>query len=301
MRKILFVITILIVCVSARAQTDLLFSNHGKSIQAFNPAAISDNGLINLSFGGRQQWIGFPDAPQAQLIDLDHFLEDYQMGLRLTAMNQKFGKEVFRRLNMAYAYRVRLGNESTLQFGLGAGFYQRLVLFSQLIYLENNEPLVRPDEQYFKPDFEFGFHARLRDIGFGYAATHISTPARDASLSKVAIHHHAYLTYAMKPAEKIDLNSMLSFHRQGKASYLHASVMMETGILAGGLGWRYLDAIIFHVGLKLSDKARLFYSYDFGIGPTAGLSSGTHELMLSLSFDKKSGAYLSPRFMDFGN
>jgi type IX secretion system PorP/SprF family membrane protein len=255
------------------AQTDVLFSNHGQSIQAFNPASITDNGRINLTLSGRQQWIGFPDAPEAQLLSLEHFIEDHQMGFRLTAMNQKFGKELFRRLSLAYVYRVRFDEESTLQFGLGAGFYQRSVLFSQLVYLENNEPLIRPDEHYIKPDFEFGFQAQWYDFGFGYAANHISTLARDPSLSKVAIHHHAYASYLIKPTEKLDLNTMLSFHKQGKVSYVQASVMMNTGIVAAGLGWRHLDALIMHAGLTLSDRVKLFYSYDFATGPMARQSN----------------------------
>ncbi|MCE1202354.1 MAG: PorP/SprF family type IX secretion system membrane protein [Bacteroidia bacterium] len=301
MKKILFALGLMILHLPGFGQTDVLFSNHGQNIQAFNPSVIDDNGRINLTLGGRQQWIGFPDAPEVQMLGLEHFLEDYNMGLRLTALNQKFGKEVFRRLIVAYAYRVRLAEEATLQFGLGAGFYQRLVLFSQLVYLENNEPLVRPDEQYFKPDFEFGFHAQLKDLGFGYAANHISTPARDASLSKVAIHHHAYASYLLKATENLGVNGMLSFHKQGKVSYLQASVLAETGIISAGLGWRHLDAFILQAGLKITERARIAYSYDFGIGPTAGLSSGTHEVVLRLGFDKKGGAYLSPRFMDYGN
>lgn len=299
MKKIVFAFILWMVSTVVLAQTDALFSNHGMNIQTFNPATIDDNGRINLTLGGRQQWVGFPDAPEIQALGIEHFLDDYHMGFRLTALNQKFGKEVFRRLNLVYAYKVRLSEESTLQFGLGAGFYQRLVLFSQLVYLENNEPLIRLDEQYFKPDFEFGFHANFRKLGFGYASNHISTPARDASLSKVAIHHHAYATYLFQPAHDVLVNSMLSFHRQGRISYLQASALLETGVLSAGIGWRHLDALILQTGLKLTDRARIAYSYDFAIGQMAGLSSGTHEVVLHLSFDKKSGAYLSPRFMDY--
>lgn len=301
MKKLLITIILFAAADLLQAQTDLLFSNHALTAQAFSPAIVEDNGRINLLIGGRQQWLGFPDAPEAQLFGMDYFLEDFNMGLRLRALNQKFGKEIFRKLNAAYAYRVRLTPDATVQFGLGAGFYQRVIQFSQLVYLDNGEPLIRPDEQYVKPDFEFGIHLQLSKASIGYASNHISTPARDASLSKVAIHHHFYGAYLFSIAEKSGLNTMLSLHKQGQVSYLQASALMETSILSAGLGWRHLDAIILQAGLKFSDRASILYSYDFGIGHTARLSSGTHELVLRLGFDKKSGAYLSPRFMDFGN
>ncbi|MBK9291308.1 MAG: PorP/SprF family type IX secretion system membrane protein [Bacteroidetes bacterium] len=301
MRNIILTIAILLAHLVVRAQTDLLFSSHGLSVHNFNPAIVDDDGHIHLGLGTRQQWIGFPDAPEAQFFALEHFIEDYQMGLKLTAFNQGFGKESFRRFSVAYSYRVRLGDASTLSFGLGAGFYQRVIRFSQLVFLENNEPLVRPDEQYVRPDFEFGLHLRHRDLNFGYAANHLSTPARDASLSRVAIHHHGYAAYFFRPSGHMGLHSMLSFHRQGKVSFLQASALAEIGMLQAGLGWRHTDALILIAGLRISDKARISYTYDFAAGTTARLSSGTHEVSLRLSFDKKSGAYLSPRFMDFGN
>ena len=298
LRYMLLAATLLFIVGRAKAQTDLLFSLHGMNQKVFNPAAMDDNGRINLELMARQQWIGFPDAPAVQYLSADMFMDEQPMGLKLSFLNQTAGKEVTRQLSLAYAYQVRLSNELDLRFGLGAGFYQRQVLFSELIFEEDNEPLIKPDESVFKPDFSFGAELYWQAFTIGVAANHITTPNRKATIFRIPLHNHLYLMHRLMLNEQSSLVTEISWHLQGTIRRMQLGAVIETGILEAGLAYRHQDALIIRAGIALSETIKLRYSYDLGISKIANYNSGTHEISLQFGFLKKSGKYLSPRFLD---
>ena len=297
-KHMLLAAALLFVVGQAKAQTDLLFSLHGMNQKVFNPAAMDDNGRINLKMMARQQWIGFPDAPAVQFLSADMFMDEQPMGLKLSFLNQTAGKEITQQLSLAYVYQVRLSNEIELRFGLGAGFYQRKILFSELIFEEGNEPLIKPDESVFKPDFSFGAELYWNAFTFGVAANHITTPNRKATIFKIPLHNHLYLTHQLTLNEQSRLLTEISWHQQGSINRMQLGAVIEAGILEAGLAYRHLDALIIRAGISLSESIKLRYAYDLGISKIANYNSGTHEISLQFGFPKKSGTYLSPRFLD---
>ncbi len=297
-KYLLLTAALLFIFGQAKAQTDLLFSLHGMNQKVFNPAAMDDNGLINLELMARQQWIGFPDAPVVQYLSAAMFMDEQPMGLKLSFLNQTAGKEITRQLSLAYAYQVRLSTDLDLRFGLGAGFYQRQMLFSELIFEEGNEPLIKPDESVFKPDFSFGAELYWKAFTLGMAANHITTPNRKATIFKIPLHNHLYLTHQLTLNEQSRLMSEISWHQQGRINRMQLGAVIEAGILEAGLGYRHQDALIIRVGIALSETIKLRYAYDLGISKIANYNSGTHEISLQFGFPKKSGTNLSPRFLD---
>lgn len=282
-----------------KAQTDLLFSNSLANPEVYNPSFVQHNGMINARLLNRQQWIGFPDAPKLSYLGVDHFFEGQQMGLKLHVLSQSAGKEVTRRVTLDYIYRVFLKDNIELSFGLGAGFYQRQIQYSKLVYLEGNEPLIRPDENYFRPDFEFGIHLNAGNFSAGYASNHLGDIGKDPSISRIPLHHHLYGVYQFELTDNYMLRTALSYHQQGKVSYVQADAQVFLGILQAGLGWRHLDAVILKAGINITDYIGLHYAYDMGINKLANFNSGTHEVLLQLRFSKPGGTYLSPRFLDY--
>jgi type IX secretion system PorP/SprF family membrane protein len=288
----------LLIFFEAKTQTDLLFSLHGMNQKVFNPATMDDNGRINLEMMARQQWIGFPDAPAVQYLSVDMFMDEQPMGLKLSFLNQTAGKEITRQLNLAYAYQVRISNEIELRFGLSAGFYQRQLLYSDLIFEEGNEPLIKPDESVIKPDFSFGAELYWNNFTLGMAANHITTPNRKATIFRIPIHNHLYLNHQISLNPQSKFLTEISWHQQGTINRMQLGALIETGILEAGLAYRHQDAIIIRAGIAISEKIKLHYSYDLGISKIANYNSGTHEIGLQFGFPKKSGTYLSPRFLD---
>ncbi len=298
LNRFVFLVAILFWSISAMAQADLIFSNANTNNSLFNPSAIEDNGLINIHMLARQQWIGFPDAPSAQYASVSNFFEEQPMGLRLAILNQTAGKETTRNIGLAYAYRVQFSNELFMNFGLSAGLYQRIVRFSELIYQTGNEPLIKQDEQVVKPDFSFGLTAFWKNFTFGLAANHITTPNRKATIFKIPVHNHLFLQYRTDLNTETQLFSELAFHQIGSIQYLQADIHLFFRQFDAGMAFRAGDAIVVKAGIKVNDALRIAYAFDIGINKIANYNSGSHEFMVVLSLQKKSAAYLSPRFLD---
>ena len=297
-QNIILSLLLLLFSMPVMSQTDLIFSQHGMSQKLFNPAAISDNGMLNLDLMARQQWIGFPDAPSVQFVGAELFMDEQPMGLKFGFINQTAGKEITRQLALSYAYQVRFTQDLFAQFGLSAGFYQRRMLFSQLTFEQGNEPVIKPDESVLKPDFSFGFEVFWKSFTLGMAANHLTTPNRKATIFKIPLHNHFYLTYRYQLDQDISLVSGVFWHQQGSLSRLQLDMQFDFGSWEAGLAYRHLDAVIFKAGVKLSEYIRLNYAYDLGISKIANYNSGTHEISLQFGIPRKGGAFISPRFLD---
>lgn len=280
------------------AQADLLYSNTNVNNSLFNPSAIIDNGLINIHLLARQQWVGFPDAPSAQYASVSNFFAGQPMGLRLAFLNQNAGIETTRNIGLAYAYRIQFSDAFFVHFGLSAGMYQRIIRFSELTYQMANEPLIRLDDQVVKPDFSFGMTFFWKQFSGGLAANHITTPNRKATIFKIPVHNHLFLQYRTELGNETQLFSELAFHQMGSIQYLQADVHVFFDQFDAGLAFRAGDVIVLKAGLKLSDALRIAYAYDLGINKFAHYNSGTHEFLIVLSLQKKSAAFVSPRFLD---
>jgi type IX secretion system PorP/SprF family membrane protein len=281
------------------AQSDLLLSNSGLNFMTFNPAHLNKNGMINAHLLTRQQWIGFPDAPSLQKVGVDYFAEDRSMGFKFNFVNLTAGKEITRQASLSYMYRVAFSDQLYLGLGLSAGLYNRFIRYSELVFDNGNEPLIKPDESFLRPDFEFGFEFQWKGFSAGLAANHITTPSREATVFKIPVHNHLYVAYETTVANDLTMVSSASWHRQATLRVVQLDACFEyRNIVFGGLGWRSDDALIIHAGMNISEFIGLTYAYDIGITRFSNYNSGTHEFMLIFRFNRSQQTYLSPRFLD---
>lgn len=298
-RAVIILIILLWPLLLLQAQSDLLLSNSGMNASVYNPASNADNGMINAHMAVRQQWVGFPDAPQMQHLMIGTFFDTQPMGLKLNFLNQIAGNEITRQLGLAYAYKVTFSETASLNLGLSAGFYQRNIRYSNLVFQDINEPLTKPDQSVIRPDFSFGFEFYVLDLTIGLAANHITTPARKATVFKIPIHNHIYINYLLEISNEIKLGTGVSWHNQGPINqmmidaHLYYSERFEAGI-----AWRSADAFILKAGLRVNEYIGFVYSYDIGVGTFSNYNSGTHEIVLQLRLNKKSQAFYSPRFFE---
>ncbi len=301
MRKLqLFILCLtLISVVKLQAQSDLLLSNTGMNAAVFNPAAIQDNGMINGALLMRKQWVGFPDAPEMQHLQIGTFFDTWPMGLQLNVTNQTAGHEITRLASLDYAYRITLSEVSKVQMGLSAGLYQRLLRYSDLIFEDGAEPLIKGDEQHFRPDFAFGFEFYYKDLTIGLAANHITTSSKRATIFNIPVHNHLYIHYLINLAHETELLAGISYHQQGPVKQFQLDMQLHfTDRFQAGLAFRQDDAFILKAGMDISESFGFVYSYDMGMGTFSNYNTGTHEFVLLFRINKRSQAYYSPRFFE---
>lgn len=303
MKKILLTVMFIVaVTITGIAQNDIQFSNYMFSEITYNPAMAGNSGTLDAILMHRQQWTGFEEAPQTQLLSVHSFVDKLSGGIGLDVINDKLGHEHSLNLKLMYAYHLRLNEKSHISFGLGFGMVNRTLKGSELIYDDmTDENGVFVNETKTKPDFDFGIGYTSEKFSVGVSSTHIDQPLNKATVLKVPRHYYLYAKYKIKAGEKINVIPSLKVRSSGFITQFDVSAMMYyASRFWVGATFRMEDAIVGFAGVDITKNFRIGYSYDYNSGAVKSYSGGSHEIMLLASFDvsKKVIPTKTPRFFD---
>jgi type IX secretion system PorP/SprF family membrane protein len=144
------------------AQQTPIFTAYRDQWSLLNPAAISNNYLLNkrsmtLSATWREQWWNVPESPQTQLLNWEYVQDDFNSVWGLALLNDRTGKFGQTGLYGRYAYRLEMGRRSThaLTIGLHAGVVQYRAKVSEIEFPSPGD-LLLSDQTSFRPDIGMG-------------------------------------------------------------------------------------------------------------------------------------------------
>lgn len=295
----MFFVAVSLGCV---AQNDIQFSNYMFSEITYNPAMAGNSGTLDGVLLHRQQWTGFDQAPQTQLLSVHSYVDKLSGGVGLNVINDKLGYEHSLNLKLMYAYHLRLNDKSHLSFGLGFGMVNRTLNGADLIYDDmTDENGVYVNETKTKPDFDFGLAYASEKFSIGVSSTHIDQPLNKATVLKVPRHYYVYAKYKFEASEKINIIPSVKVRSSGFITQFDVSALMfYANRFYVGASFRLDDAVIGHVGVDITKNFRIGYSYDYNSGAVKSYSGGSHEIVLLASFDvtKKIIPTKTPRFFN---
>ncbi len=285
----------------ALAQNDFQFSHYMYNETVFNPAATGNSDKMIASLIARQQWLGVDNAPSTQFLNVHTFVDQLKGGAGLTILNDKVGFENTLNVKLNYAYHTKISETSTLSGGLSAGFVNKRLDGSKLVYEQGNDPkAVLGNTSAFVPDFGLGLEFNTAKLTAGVSSTHITKSLSGAT--EFANPRHSFLyakykinigaDYAVIPAV---LMKSSGFIRQYE---LNATVVYKEKIRAG-ITYRFKESIVGLVGVNIQDWILIGYSYDYNAMPVKTYSSGSHEIMIQArlkGFASEKHDYKSPRF-----
>ena len=302
MKRFFIFPTIFFLALNLCAQQTPLFSVYRDQWAVLNPAALSNNYLLNdrtmsLSGGWHVQWWNMPQSPRTQTLAWEIVEEEQNSVIGAHIVNDQTGKIGQTGLYARYAYRINLGRRTaqSLLIGLSAGAVQYRAKLSEI---EFPDPSAAPAEnrQNIKPDFGIGafyhyddrFYAGLSvPQAFGFLSTFENDEAavsirRVAHIYAVAggywsapwlgnetsfIEPSVWLKYTPNSALNVDLNV------RAQVSEL---VWAGTGANVG-FGIQPGVALHFEAGLFFGDQVQLFdgqlkAGFAFDLPVTQGLS-----------------------------
>ncbi len=164
MKNLKFLLFVAVVSMSATlaAQQLPLFAVHRDHWNVLNPAALSNNYLINemnWSSGAsfRRQWLGVKDAPITQVANLETVLEDYNIVTGGHIINDQTGLIGQTGIYGQFAYIIQLGRriDQGLVLGLSAGAVQYRAKLSEINFAEEEVGIPIGDRLLY-PDFGLG-------------------------------------------------------------------------------------------------------------------------------------------------
>lgn len=204
---------------------------------------------------------------------------------------------------VSYAFHKPIGDSYTIAVGTSLGWYG-------LRFAKDDVVLENPNDRTYNDFILNGTRSNLFDINaglyvysdrafLGYSVYQLAqnemklgngNSPLNLSHAKLAIHHFATLGYSIPLSQNFNLVPSMLFKILGPAplsfdTNLKAEFMDRYWI---GLSYRNEDAVAILLGAEINDWMKFGYSYDYVTSEINNASSGSHELVLSFQFDRKS-------------
>lgn len=311
---------------TAHAQQDKMYSQYMFNMMALNPAYAGSREVLSATGLYRNQWVNVEGAPKTMTFTIDMPVRNEKVGLGLQLYNDQIGIYKETGAFASYAFRIRVGENSTLALGLQGG----------AVSFQANYTDVRtnPDGGGVDPAFANNLSRILPNFGTGIywssskAYLGISVPqliahnlsSYSTSTQRAKQRRHANLVAGVVLGLNEDLKlkpSLLAKYSEGTPLALDGNLTLWLyDRIAVGASYRHnqwstlsnskgtnnhvSDAIVGMVELQLNDQIRIGYAFDMMLNglkqSTLGINSGTHELMLRYEFGFNKGKILTPRY-----
>ena len=302
------------------AQFDSQRTQYMFDISAYNPGAVADKNLFNVTGDYRLQWAGFSNAPNdvAVLADMPFGSGESKHGAGISFLSESIGLFQNQSFMVQYAYRLKIWN-GYMGLGVSVGAISQSFEYGDVDLTGNDGNDIDGDQSHSSDDsmipssdqndmsFDAAFGAYYSDekMYVGLSFLHLNSPKFDfGEYDKVKMQPIMYLIggydfemsntdYHFKPSvllatnfssSQADLDCLLEYKKK----------------IQGGLAYRFGDSFGFLFGVEnIIEGLFLGYSYDL---PVSGMikSGGSHEICLKysfkLDFSRKDG-YKSERIL----
>ncbi len=310
MRKLYFLtVFVFIACVNPYAQQDPHYTQYMYNMSVMNPAYAGSKENLTGGLLYRKQWVNIEDAPTTFTFFANAPVGK-NVGLGLSAINDKIGPVEESNLYADVSYTLNLGGESRLAFGMKAGAtFHKVGLFSEI----GNGHVPQLDD----PAFQENTSRTFLNIGSGlfyytnkyYLALSVPNMLKSKYLDyKYGGNDYKFgtevLHYFFTGGYVFDLNPSLKF----KPSFMvksaikaPTSVDVSANFLFNekfelGATYRLEDSFGAMVNFAINPNLKIGYAYDHIVSDLNVTTPSSHELILlfDLNFPKKVSR--SPRY-----
>lgn len=302
MKRIITTLTLVILCFTAKAQ-DPEFTQFYVNSMYLNPALVGSNPCPTFTSMYRNQYPSISGNYISTSLSYDATVESTKGGVGFMIMNDKAGPTILSTFGLSAAYSVnqQISRSLSIRMAFQGSFYQEYLDASKFKFPDQIDPVngfVLPTADFV---YEGAVYYGTIGVGglissdkyfLGYAVTNLNTPNQSLLFGnsqlpiKHTIHAGALLPIRASNTEVFDWSPNIIYRQQGTSKQLNAGLNINTKPLIAGVWYRgivfaerYSDAVIFSLGVKLSDL-NFMYSYDLTISEISPAAGGAHEVSL---------------------
>lgn len=310
MKKI-FLLNALIILVFAtsNAQQDPHYTQYMYNMNVVNPAYAGSKEQLSGALLYRQQWAGLEGAPKTASLAL-HSPVGKNVGLGFSAISDKIGPVEESNVYADFSYKLNLGDDRKLYFGLKAGAtFHQVGLFSDIGngYVQNPNDIAfsqNSSNTYFNLGAGLFYHTDNYYVGFSmpnfFKSTHLEL-SKDGNVYNFGNEtQHYFLTggyvYNLNDFVKLKPSIMLKSALNVPVSADFSGNVLLYDKFEIGATYRLEDSFGAMVNYAITPNLRIGYAYDSIISELKSVAPSSHEFMLlfDLNFPKK--VSISPRF-----
>ena len=215
---------------------------------------------VRITAQKREQWASVTIPFSTNSLSLDASYDKNGSGGQIIFDQAGSSRLSLTQLNLLYSRAI-----SKWRLGLSMGLAQRKIDYTDLVFLDPNEPIVSLTKSYI--DVGLGIHRQIdinnyKALQVGYSIFHINSPNRSFLNQEdiLSFKHHFFSILQLDLSNNINLNPSLFFSNQQKQQELilamELSYEMNNNekdiILFSSISNRVGDAIIFALGTKLN-------------------------------------------------
>ncbi|MFP4845431.1 type IX secretion system membrane protein PorP/SprF [Winogradskyella sp. PE311] len=301
--KIQLVIAVMLCFLSfeSSAQQDPQYTQYMYNTMNVNPAYTGSRGHLTLTGYHRSQWVGLDGAPTTQALTIESPV-GRNVGLGLSFVNDRLGPSDEFYFDGNFSYTLNLNNGRKLSFGVKGGGRMLNVDFTRGTFQSQEDVFQNNIRNRFLPTVGAGIylHGDKSYIGFS-VPNFLTNEIYDEVANSVAAER---LHFHLIGGKVFDLSNTTKFMPAVLGKFvvgapvivdLSANFMFDDALRLG-LAYRWDDSISGLIGLQISPKLLISYSYDYTTTPLQDFNSGTHDIMLRFELRSKERKLKSPRF-----
>lgn len=302
-KLLLTALLVLVAVVDIKAQQDPQYTQYMYNMNVINPAYAGTKEHLTFGLLYRKQWMNIEDAPTSFTF-YGEGATSKNVGLGLSIISDKIGPVTEQNIYGDFAYRIKLGENHNLSFGLKAGATLQKVNFSEII-----STLPDPGEGIFGKNS----NDATMNIGTGvfyytdkyYVSFSIPNFIKSAHLDYDGREYGSDVShYFLTAGYVFDLNPNLKF----KPSFLVKSAFNVPASLDVSANFLYKEKVELGATYRLEDSfgvlvnfnvtpdLRIGYAYDHIVSNLDVSTSASHEIILLYDFLPVKKVSLSPRF-----
>ncbi len=261
-----------------------------------NPAYTGSREALSITGSFRKQWLGIEGSPSSETILIHGTTKKQKNNFGAAFVRDAAGLTRQTTATGSYAYRLQLGKNLRLAFGLNGGIGITRVDWSQIIindqddeiFGSNTRPKIHPvvgtgvfldsDRGYL--GLSAPYLVRSRDVNGFTERPAILLAGLVFKLNPDVYFRPSILTrYLIGSPLSVNMNGSLLFKN----------------VVWAGLGWRIKDAVSANVQFQVRPQFLLGYNYDYTLSSLGRWTSGTHEVVLRYEFSY-TGVKKHPRY-----
>jgi type IX secretion system PorP/SprF family membrane protein len=319
--KVTILMLISVVSINVNAQQIPQFSQYMKNPYLINPGAAGQQNYIDVTAGGRMQWLGFSDAPKTMYVyvtaPIGAKVSKYNPSVKInygavrnpraiynaqqkhalggSLIIDQYGAFQYIKATATYAFHLPVTDKMYLSFGANVGFSNRSFLKSRAQTL-NTMTGVGTDVTY--DTYANQGDLNMLDIGVGLYlySNNLYVGITGDQLTKDFVRFgngsniDPRMHFNLVAGYKFELSKTITLTPSVLAKYINPSPLSIEGSLMFewqervwyGASYRYQDAVIAFVGMNITNRLRFGYSFDFSTSRFNNHSFGGHELNIGL-------------------
>lgn len=302
-KTLLTALLFFVLIIDVKAQQDPQYTQYMYNMNVINPAYAGTKEHVTFGLLYRRQWMNIEDAPTSFTF-YGEGPTGKNVGLGLSVIADKIGPITEQNVYGDFAYKLKLGENSNLSFGIKAGATFQKVNFSEIV-----STLPDPSEGI------FGKNSNDVTLNIGSGVFYY-TDKYYVSFSIPNLINAAHLDYDGKKYGSdvshyfltagyvFDLNPNLKFKPSfllKSAFHVPSSLDVSANFLYQekvelGATYRLQDSFGLLVNFKVTRDLRVGYAYDHIVSDLNISTSSSHEIILLYDFLPAKKVSLSPRF-----